>query len=408
MLYRILWLLITPLTLAWSLQQMVSRQGGWTYLLHRWGFAKLTDCPPIAAWFHAASVGEIRLAMPLINAVLEHGVLVTCNTPEAYRLAIATWGNAAEVAYCPLDYRQSVKRFLAKFRPSVALIIETEIWPELYDQCHQRDIRIYIVNGRISNKTFQSALAKRWVYPMALRQVEGVWAREQSDADRFIAMGCPSDRVHAAGSIKMSRRVRVGIPHNPVPHRGFSLAISTHHGEEALITEVWRSVNKGDLLVLVPRHPARAQGVITALESQGLSVRRSSQCSELDTQIDVLVVDTVGEVDAYCAHASFVFVGGSMVDAGGHNVFEPASWGKAIIVGPYTQNFSAEMEYLSARDAITIVKTKEALLQSWTRLSHDIPHRHRCEASTREAYADLPDRISDYVALVEQAMKVRA
>ncbi|MEL0138193.1 MAG: hypothetical protein VW806_12020, partial [Halieaceae bacterium] len=124
--------------------------------------------------------------------------------------------------------------------------------------------------------------------------------------------------------------------------------------------------------------------------------------------IDVLVVDTVGEVDAYCAHASFVFVGGSMVDAGGHNVFEPASWGKAIIVGPYTQNFSAEMEYLSARDAITIVKTKEALLQSWTRLSHDMPHRHRCEASTREAYADLPDRISDYVALVEQAMKVRA
>lgn len=386
---------------------MIRREGGSTYLLERYGFGKRSAYRNTTVWFHVASVGELRLATPLINAVLEHGVLVTCNTPEAYRLALATWDNAVSVAYCPLDFRQCVRRFLKTYCPSLVFVIETEVWPELYEQCHQQNIAIYIVNGRISDKTFVSAAAKHWLYPVALKQVTGVWAREAGDAERFVDMGCPRERVHTVGSIKMTRRHNLGKPTNPLPNRSYTLAVSTHAGEEALLADIWQRVSGDNLLVLIPRHPTRAVGIVDALESQGLNVARSSQFADKGAAIDVLVVDTVGEVDAYCAHANFVFVGGSMVDAGGHNVFEPASWGKAIIVGPYTRNFSAEVDYLSAEGAITITPTGEALEEAWEKLTQDLSVREDLEARTQKAHAALPDKIGDYIALVEKAVETR-
>lgn len=404
-LYRIIWLLLTPLVFAWSVHQMITRRGGLGYLRERSGLTQRTDqATPV--WFHAASVGEMRLATPLITALLERGLLITCNTPEAYRLATSTWGDAVTVRYCPLDYRSFVKRFIRRYQPSVVFIIETEIWPELYEQCHRQHIAIYIVNGRISDRTLRSKIAKAWLYPMALGRVTGIWAREDDDARRFAAMGCPPNKIRTTGSIKMTRRSHNNIPENPLPHRQFSLAISTHSGEETVIADAWQRAAGADLLVLIPRHPPRASGVVRSLESRGIAAAQKSVSGDVTLTEEVLVVDAVGEVDAYCAHASFVFVGGSMVDAGGHNVFEPASWGKAMIVGPHTQNFSAEVDYLSAHGALNIVQTTEALHETWHRLTHDLAFRTSCETNTREAHATLPDRVNDYIDLVNAAVRV--
>ena len=404
-LYRIIWLLLTPLIFAWSVHQMITRRGGLGYLRERSGLTQRTDqATPV--WFHAASVGEMRLATPLITALLERGLLITCNTPEAYRLATSTWGDAVTVRYCPLDYRSFVKRFIRRYQPSVVFIIETEIWPELYEQCHRQHIAIYIVNGRISDRTLRSKIAKAWLYPMALGRVTGIWAREDDDARRFAAMGCPPNKIRTTGSNKMTRRSHNNIPENPLPHRQFSLAISTHSGEETVIADAWQRAAGADLLVLIPRHPPRASGVVRSLESRGIAAAQKSVSGDVTLTEEVLVVDAVGEVDAYCAHASFVFVGGSMVDAGGHNVFEPASWGKAMIVGPHTQNFSAEVDYLSAHGALNIVQTTEALHETWHRLTHDLAFRTSCETNTREAHATLPDRVNDYIDLVNAAVRV--
>ena len=398
---------MTPVVVVWSLQQTITRRGGLTYLLERFGFANRTARRATPVWFHAASVGEMRLATPLISEALEHGVLVTCNTPEAYRLASATFNDKVTIRYCPLDYPQSVKIFIKQHQPSSVFVVETEVWPELYEQCHRDGVAIHIVNGRISDKTFRSVLARRWLYPGALKRVTAVWAREAGDAKRFVAMGCPPEKVHFTGSLKMTRRVHERKPENPLPHRDFTLAISTHPGEERIITEVWRGVSSTSLLVLIPRHPPRVPSIIKALESDGFKVGRTSSLTAVGADMGVLVVDTIGEVDAYCAHASFVFVGGSMIDAGGHNVFEPLSWGKAIIVGPYTQNFTAEVEYLISKQAISIVETDEALYESWQKLAHDLVFRERLEACAREAYSALPDRVGDYIALINQAVKAR-
>ena len=215
-LYRIIWLFLSPLVFAWSLHQLITRRGGLDYLLERSGLGQRSDrATPV--WFHVASVGEMRLATPLINAVLERGLLITCNTPEAYRLAASTWGDAVTLRYCPIDYRSFVKRFIGRYTPSLVFIIETEIWPELYEQCHQKDIAIYIVNGRLSDKTLRSRLARAWLYPMTLRRISGIWAREEEDASRFAAMGCPPDKIRTTGSIKMTRRLHSSVPENPLP-----------------------------------------------------------------------------------------------------------------------------------------------------------------------------------------------
>jgi 3-deoxy-D-manno-octulosonic-acid transferase len=405
LIYRIIWLLLSPLVFTWSVHQMIARRGGLGYLLERSGLTQRNEhATPV--WFHVASVGEMRLATPMITAVLERGLLITCNTPEAYRLAASTWGNSVTLRYCPLDYRSFVKRFIGRYTPSVVFIIETEIWPELYEQCHQQNIAIYIVNGRISDKTLRSRLARAWLYPMALRRISGVWAREDEDASRFAAMGCPPDKICTTGSIKMTRRLHSSVPENPLPHRQFALAISTHSGEETAIADAWRSAAGNNLLVLIPRHPPRASGVARSLASRGIVAAQKSVSGDLSLAEQVLVVDAIGQVDAYCAHASFVFVGGSLVDAGGHNVFEPASWGKAMIVGPHTQNFSAEVDYLSAHGAINIVQTTEALNETWHRLTHDLAFRTHCETNARDAHAALPDRINDYIGLVDAAVSI--
>lgn len=403
LLYRTIWLLASPLILLGSLHQMITRQGGLTYLRERLGLSSATAGHATPIWFHAASVGEMRLASPLIDAQLEAGVVITCNTPEAKRLALSTWGEAVTLCYCPLDYSLSVQNFISRHDPKVIFVIETEIWPELYTQCHRRGIAIYIVNGRISDKTFSSKLARQWIYPPALKQVTAVWAREPQDAERFIAMGCASERAYTTGSIKMTRRIHMQRPNNPLPNRSFTLAISTHPGEEEIVTEIWREVSGDNSLVIIPRHPPRAPSIVKTLASERLKVASPPQTTP--DGADVLVVDTVGEVDAYCAHASFVFVGGSMIDKGGHNVFEPASWGKPIIVGPHTQNFATEVEYLASRDAISVVDTAEQLLESWRAHTHDNAFRLQRESQTQEAHAALPDRVGDYVDLVDRAVQ---
>ena len=183
----------------------------------------------------------MRLLAPLVDVQREKGVLITCNTPEAHRLARSIWGDTVTVRYCPLDYRLCIKRFISRHRPSIIFVVETEIWPELYQQCHHHGIAIYIVNGRISDTTFRSTLARQWIYPPALERVTAVWAREPEDAKRFIEMGCAPDKTHTTGSIKMTRQATRATPEHPLLGIEFSLAVSTHASEELVIAQIGRA-----------------------------------------------------------------------------------------------------------------------------------------------------------------------
>jgi len=408
-LYRLLWILLTPVTLAWSLQQTLKRSGGLRYLLERFGVtpadpSKPADSSKIAIWFHAASLGEVRLANSLIESHLEHGVLLTCNTPDAYRLASQIWGDRIALRYCPLDYIWSIRGLLKAYRPGVAVIIETEIWPELYHQCQTHRVPVYIVNGRIGAKTLGAGFPIRQWYRGALAHNTTVWARSEVEREHFVTLGCPPENAVSVGSLKMSGKPPSAPPAHPIGGLSYHLAVSTHQDEELLLAKTSNETLRGQLLVIIPRHPQRVASIARSLEQHGFSVALRSEQQAPDSGTDVYIADTAGEVSDFCAHANWVFVGGSLVDHGGHNVFEPAFWGKAIFIGPHVQNFTEEVAYLRSRDAIVQVRDRDELSTQWRAIHENATLREQREGAVRAAYQHLPDHETEYINLIKAAL----
>ena len=412
-LYRLLLILLTPVTLAWSLQQMLKRSGGLRYLLERFGITPAyaskadpsePDPSKIAIWFHAASLGELRLANALIESNLEQGVLLTCNTPDAYRLASRVWGDRIALKYCPLDYIWSTRGLLKAYRPTIAVIIETEIWPELYHQCQAHRVPVYIANGRIGAKTLGAGFPIRQLYQRALAHNTTVWARSEMDREHFVTLGCPPENAVSVGSIKMSGKPSPAPPAHPIGGLSYHLAVSTHQGEELLLAKASRETLRGQLLVVIPRHPQRGASIARSLKQYGFSVALRSEQQTIDGGTDVYIADTAGEVSDFCAHASWVFVGGSLVDHGGHNIFEAAIWGKAIFIGPHVQNFSEEVAYLKSRDAIVQVKDPDELSTQWRDIRENATLREKLESAVRAAYQHLPDHEAEYISLLKTAL----
>ena len=407
-LYRLLWILLTPVTLAWSLQQTLKRSGGRRYLLERLGItpvnASKAGPSKIAIWFHAASIGELRLATALIDSHLEHGVLLTCNTPDAYRLAGQLWRDRIALRYCPLDYIWSTRGLLKAYRPIIAVIIETEIWPELYHQCKTHRVPIYIVNGRVGAKTLGAGFPIRRLYRGALAHNATVWARSEMDREHFVTLGCPPENTVAVGSIKMSGKPPQAPPAHPIGGQSYHLAVSTHEDEELLLAKASKETLEGQLLVLIPRHPQRGASIARSLKQHGFSVALRSEQRTADDGTEIYIADTVGEVNDFCAHASWVFVGGSLVDHGGHNVFEPAFWGKAIFIGPHVQNFAEEVAYLKSRGAMVQVRDTDELSTQWRDIHESAILREQREGAVRAAYQHLPDHETEYIALIKAAL----
>ena len=175
-----------------------------------------------------------------------------------------------------------------------------------------------------------------------------------------------------------------------------------------IVAKAWWASGDTHQLVLIPRHPERGPTLAAQLESEGFRVARRSLTLTPPEETDIYIADTLGEVDAFCAHAALVFMGGSMVPHGGHNVFEAAAWGKPIIVGPHTHNFDDEVAYLRERGAIATAETEQELAAQWRLLCADNNHRERLTTATVEAYAALPDREAKYLALVADTISRHA
>ena len=402
-LYRLLWILLTPVSLVWSLQQALKRTGGLVYVRQRFGITSANPSPT-AIWFHAASIGELRLATSLIDSNLDQGLLLTCNTPDAYRLASRTWGDRIALRYCPLDYIWSTRGLLKAYRPTIAVIIETEIWPELYHQCETHRVPIYIVNGRVGAKTMGAGFPIRQLYRGALSHNVTVWARSEMDREHFVTLGCPPKNAVSMGSIKMSGKPSRAKPAHPVRGQSYHLAVSTHEDEELQLAKVSRETLKGQLLVVIPRHPQRGTAIARSLKQHGFFVALRSEQEIVDSSTEVYIADTVGEVSDFCAHAKWVFIGGSLVDHGGHNVFEPAAWSKAIFIGPHVRNFAEEVAYLKSLDAIVQVRDPDELSTQWRDIHENATLRKKHGDAVRAAYQNLPDNEAEYIGLIKAAL----
>jgi 3-deoxy-D-manno-octulosonic-acid transferase len=304
-------------------------------------------------WVHAVSVGEVNAAAPLVNALRTRRpdlrMLVTSITPTGSARIRALWGDKVEHVYLPYDLPGAVSRFLRHYRPRLALVLETELWPNLLFGCRDHGVPAYIVNARLSERSLRGYRVLRPLLRRALRTLRAVLAQTQDDAARFVRLGAAADTTLVSGNLKYDVAVGAGWPAfaaafaGRIGARPAWIAASTHAEEEAAIFAIHRRLRGRwpDLLLLwAPRHPERFKAVAQQAVEAGWRVATRKLTQWPDRDDAVFVIDTLGELMPFYGCAQVAFVGGSLQDIGGHNLLEPAAVGTAVVSGPHLHNFA--------------------------------------------------------------------
>ncbi len=324
--------------------------------IHAAELARIGERPVI--WLHAVSVGEAIAARPLLKALREHypgHAILVSNTTETGRAISSSFPEKDLCIYFPFDFLPAVRNTLHRIRPKLIIIMETEIWPNFTREATNRGIPIILANGRVSDRSFSRYLKFDWFFRPALQMFSCLCMQTETDRERIIAIGASPERTVAVGNLKYDipshlvqdeekagLRGRYGIPGNLT----VVTAGSTHPGEEEYVLAAYQELVttfNNFFLVLVPRHPERANEVAALLEQMGLSYRRRTAIKTSGVIAFqggmVLLVDTIGEMMDLYALSDLAFVGGSLVPTGGHNLLEPASLGIPCIFGPNMDNF---------------------------------------------------------------------
>ena len=370
-LYTALLYLITPLVLLRLLWRSRALAGYRQRIGERFGRVQ-PAADDIEVWVHAVSVGETMAALPMIRQlVAQHGagrIWVTTTTPTGSQRVRETLGQEVRHSYAPYDLPGSVQCFLERVRPRRVVVMETELWPNLFAALDARRIPLLIANARLSPRSYRGYSRVAAFARSVLSAVDIVAAQSEMDADRFRRLGAP--HVIATGNIKFDfeppgeqlqagrdMRATLGL------ERPAWAAVSTHEGEEAAALAAHEKLLlqfPDALLVIVPRHPQRFDAVARLLRDSGLAQARRSQWPDVGTP-SVLLGDSLGEMWRYLSMVDLAFVGGSLVKVGGHNVLEPAALGLPVLFGPHMHNFLPARELLLEAGAARAIDGPEAL-----------------------------------------------
>jgi 3-deoxy-D-manno-octulosonic-acid transferase len=347
----------------------------WRGFSQRFGLG--ATVPARSIWVHAVSVGEVQAAVPLIEALLARfpkiPVVLTTTTPTGRARAEALFKQRVDVRFVPIDWPGAVRRFFNRVQPQLAVILETEIWPNLYHRCGRLKIPLVLASARISPRSVNSYRRLVGLFRETLSHGIFIAAQSAEDAERFRSIGASVERTHVVGNIKFD----FGYPPD-MEARGHELrqmlganrpvwvAGSTHEREEELLIAAHRRIRErfsNALLVLVPRHPPRFAEVATLLRDQGLRFVRRTSAMPVTADTEVYLLDTLGELPPFYAAGDVAFVGGSLgLDhVGGHNLLEPAALGLPIVAGPHNFNSADIARMLIERHALRIVHDPQEL-----------------------------------------------
>ncbi|MDP2097844.1 MAG: lipid IV(A) 3-deoxy-D-manno-octulosonic acid transferase [Methylococcales bacterium] len=340
-------------------------------------------------WFHAVSVGEAEALFPLARKIQrqypEVTLLITTTTPTgSARVRTVMQGSAVHV-YLPYDIPCAVGRFMRHFRPKVAVIMETEIWPNLFAYCGSHGIPLYIINARLSEKSARGYQKIPALIVPALAQVKLIAAQTQDDAGRFVAIGAKAEKVNVQGNIKFDVEIPSGLisqgrqlKTGAFRGRFVWLVASTHKDEEAIFFGVYKIIKQkipGLLLVVAPRHPERFVEVKKLAWQHQLAVVTRTSGEACETRTDVYLADTMGELKMLYAAVDVAFVGGSMVPVGGHNILEAAVVGVPVLFGPYMANFKDIAEQVLQRNAAIQCRNDDEIIGAIIALHADSAQR---------------------------------
>jgi 3-deoxy-D-manno-octulosonic-acid transferase len=398
--YRAAWWLIAPLAVLRLFIRSRRERGYREHVCERFGRSagRLPEDDAPLIWVHAVSVGETRAAQPLVDALLaarpDAKILLTHMTPGGRATGVQLFGDRVLRCYLPYDMPHAVRRFLHAWRPSLGLVMETEVWPTLIDECKHADVPLVLTNARMSARSFKRA-AK---FGAGTREVFGgftrVLAQSPADAERLSALGARNvavlgnlkfDMASPPALIARGRDWRRAIGTRPV-----WVAASTREGEEELVLQAFAALDIPEaLLILVPRHPQRFDEVAALVERKNLKLERRSQWAPaaaaeaaahegvraLPQDVRVLLGDSMGEMGAYYAAADLAFIGGSLLPLGGQNLIEACAVGVPVLIGPHVFNFTQATADATAAGAALQVQDPADLARALHELFNDKPRR---------------------------------
>jgi 3-deoxy-D-manno-octulosonic-acid transferase len=346
--YRLLLRCLSPWLLAWLWWRGRKDAGYRENMAQRLGRIEPTPSSSHGILIHAASVGEVQAAQPLIAALRahwpDHTITVTTQTPTGARALRSQWGGAIQHLYFPVDTPSATARFLERLQPRLVVLIEREVWPEWMLQCRARDIPVALVNARLSERSAAGYHRLRSLMQPVWRGLTLVAAADGDSGDRLVALGVPPARLILTGNLKFDQAPSTACgTMSPIAltHRPMIVAGSTHEGEETALLDAWPALliqHPDALLVIVPRHPERFEDVARQIEARGKAFARRSRDEAPDATTSIWLGDTMGELGAWYAQASLCFIGGTLVPVGGHNPLEALAAGKPVLFGPHTHN----------------------------------------------------------------------
>jgi 3-deoxy-D-manno-octulosonic-acid transferase len=352
--------------------------GGFVHWQERLGY--VTPSPEPVIWVHAVSVGETIAAAPLVKALLRRNpdipILMTAMTPTGSARAKAMFGDRVRYAFSPYDTPGAVRRFVDRVQPRALVIMETELWPNMIDFSHRQNVPIFLINARLSERSARKYQRVASSVRPLLRSIRWIAAQAEEDANRFLRIGATPSSVSVTGSIKFdveitdaTRAESAALRNRLGRDRPIWIAASTHEGEDRQILEAHQAVLEKypqARLIIVPRHPERFSAVAALIASMGLSVQRRSQEPDKNGSDDVgacqvYLGDTMGELLMLYGVADVAFVGGSLIERGGHNPLEPAAWGLPVLSGPHIFNFETIYNQLDAGKGFFQTPTSDLL-----------------------------------------------
>ena len=344
----------TPFLLARLLWRGLRNSDYWRRIGERFGLGARIGSERGCVWIHAVSVGEVQAAAPIVKALKNRfpgeTIVVTSTTPTGAARISKAFGGGVVHRYFPFDLPGAMARFLDRVEPRVAIIMETEIWPNLLAQCRVRGVPVVLANVRLSERSVAGYRRFRRLFAPALGGVAAIAVQSDEDARRIASIGARPDVINVTGSTKFDVPILASLREEAAAlrrtwglSRGIWIAASTHEGEEDQVFDAFEQVLDrlpGSLLVLVPRHPERFKEAAALARRRGFSPvmrsRRTADCSGAQ----VFIGDTMGELPLFYAAADVAFVGGTLVERGGHNMLEPAALGLPVLFGPNVFNFA--------------------------------------------------------------------
>ncbi|WP_430392402.1 lipid IV(A) 3-deoxy-D-manno-octulosonic acid transferase [Dyella sp. 20L07] len=417
-LYTLAMYLVTPLIMLRLLARGVRYRDYHRRWRERFGFF---DAPGVSGslWVHAVSVGEVNAAEPLIKALRRDypnaPLVVTTVTPTGSERVRQLFGDSVFHVYLPYDLPFAVKRFLRRVRPRLAIIVETEIWPNLYFTCRKRGIPLMIVNARLSERSLRGYKPMSALVAQAMGCVRQIAAQSRTDAARYRELGAGAEKIVVTGNLKFDMPVPYDAERNGEelknqwgPLRPVWIAASTHEGEELPVLEAHLEVLTrwpDALLLIAPRHPERFKLVENSARSLGFVVGTRSADRVPSSAHQVFVIDAMGELMPFYAASDLAFVGGSLVPIGGHNVLEPAALSTPVLVGPHTFNFEEITLTLIQEGGAARVNSAEELGSSVQKLMRDRARRERMGMVARIVFDSERGAVQRVMGMIDNLLQ---